>query len=526
MQRYNIIIIGTGAGGSTIAHKLAPSGKSILILERGDFIPREKENWEQEEVFTKGRYRSNVEAMYDKDDKPFYPFTHYCVGGNTKFYGAALLRLRESDFKEVKHYGGTSPAWPIDYNDLEKYYTEAEHLYSVHGERGHDVTEPKASAPYAHAPLPMEDDMKELYEQMLGLGYHPFPCPVAVRLHENEKAAAPTHLSNFDGFPDLTEAKADAHVVALRTALQHDNVTLMINCFAEKLNTDATSKRVNSVEVMHDGKKKIFFADTFIVCCGAINTAALMLRSANDKHPNGLANSSGQVGRNYMQHNNGALIVVSDKQNRSQFQKAFGLADFYHGADDSALPLGAIQLMGKSDHDTLKDLCKDVLPGMSAKEISEHSIDFWLTAEDLPDADNRVTLRADGSIKLSLTQKNREAYDKLKVKMKNIIATLATKDAAFKHATFVGYDLGVSGVSHQNGTMRFGADASTSVLDINCKTHDLENVYVADASFFPSCGAVNPSLTIMANALRVGEHILKTFAMSDAEQREKELQES
>ncbi len=513
MNQYDIIIIGTGAGGGTIAHKLAPSGKKILILERGDFIPREKENWDPVEVATKGRYRTK-EKWYDKNNEAFEPYTHYCVGGNTKMYGAALLRLRQSDFSEVQHFDGVSPAWPIKYNDLEKYYSQAEKMYSVHGTRGYDITEPYSSEAYPFPSLKMEPDMHELFLQFRALGYHPYPCPVAVRMDECIRGASPLRLSNFDGFPDLTEAKADAHVVAIREALTYSNVTLMTNCKAEKLMTDAAGKKVTSVVVNQNGVQQTISADTIIVSCGAINSAALFLNSANEKHPNGLANSSDQVGRNYMAHNNGALIVVSKKENRAQFQKAFGVADFYHATDEYKFPLGAIQLMGKTDYDTLAGLAKDVLPGMSAEEISTHSIDFWVTAEDLPRAENRVTLTDDGSIKLSVTQTNREAYDKLKSKLKSIIAEIAKKDEAFKDAVYIGYDLGVSGVSHQNGTMRFGTDPKTSVLDINCKTHDLENVYVVDASFFPSCGAVNPSLTIMANALRVGEHILSRLNIS------------
>ncbi|MEO8147506.1 MAG: GMC family oxidoreductase [Bacteroidia bacterium] len=527
-MQYDIIIIGTGAGGSTIAHKLAPSGKKILILERGDFIPREKENWDPVEVAAKGRYRTK-EKWFDKNNEAFEPYTHYCVGGNTKMYGAALLRLRQNDFKEVKHFDGVSPAWPINYNDLEKYYSEAEQLYSVHGHHGYDPTEPYSSTSYPFPALKMEDDMRELFTQFQSLGYHPFPCPIAVRIDENKKGASPVHLCNFDGFPDLTEAKADAHVVALQNALSHPNVTLMRNCLAEKLITDASGKRVVSVEVIHNSKKIILSADSIIVSCGAINSAALFLKSTNDKHPYGLANSSDQVGRNYMAHNNGALIVVSQKENRSQFQKAFGVADFYHGNDENKFPLGAIQLMGKTDYDTLNSLAKDVLPGMSAEEISTHSIDFWITAEDLPRAENRVTLTDDGSIKLSVTQANREAYNRLKTKLKSIISKIAEKDEEFKDAVYIGYDLGVSGVSHQNGTLRFGTDAQTSVLDVNCKTHDLENVYVVDASFFPSCGAVNPSLTIMANALRVGEHILKQvspYALNNTNQSVKQEKNS
>jgi choline dehydrogenase-like flavoprotein len=508
-KHYDIIIVGSGAGGSTIAYKLASTGKKILIIERGDYIPREKENWNEVEVFSKERYRQNVETWYDRNEEAFKAFTHYCVGGNTKFYGAALLRLRETDFREVKHVDGISPAWPIKYSDLEPYYTEAEYLYSVHGHRGSDPTEPLASREYPSPPLPMEEDMENLYYDFQQAGLNPFPCPIAVRMDENNRGVSRAVLSNFDGYPDMTKVKADAQTVALEEALKQPNVDLMVNCTVEKLITDMSGRHVTSVWVRVNGESEFISAGMVIVSCGAIQSAALMLRSANEKHPNGLANSSGMVGRNYMAHNNGALIVVSGKKNNSQFQKAFGITDFYHTSDHDGMPLGAIQLMGKSDKATLADLCKDVLPGLTPEEISTHSIDFWLTTEDLPDPENRVTLREDGSIKLTVNQKNRKAYELLKEKLKSLIRRLSVRNPEFTNAVFVGYDLGVSGVSHQNGTLRFGTDPVTSVLDINCKAHDVENLYVVDASFFPSCGAVNPSLTIMANALRVGDHIRK-----------------
>lgn len=508
---YDIIIIGSGAGGGTIAYKLAPSGKNILILERGDYIPKEKENWDAKEVFTKGRYRT-TEEWYDKDDKPFSPYTHYAVGGNTKMYGAALFRLRENDFKETKHVGGISPAWPISYEELEPFYTEAEKLYSVHGERGVDPTEPKTATAYPHPPLRHEPSMQELYDSIHQLGYKPFPLPIGVRLGENGKAgSSPVHLSNFDGFPDPTEAKADAQVVSLKQALMAPNVTLLTRAHVDRLITDKSGKRISVVEVTRDGQKITFESGVVILAAGAVNSAAILLRSGGRQFAEGLANSSGLVGRNYMLHQNGCVINFSQKLNTSQFQKSFSLSDFYHKSDDFEFPLGTIQLMGKNDPDTVLDLAKDHFPGKSFQELSTHSIDFWITSEDLPDLKNQVTLRKDGSIKTNYTVNNREAYIRLKKKLYEILDKLAEKDPLLRNATRLGYDLGVSGVSHQMGTLKFGRDPKTSVLDVNCKAHDLDNLYVVDASFFVSSGAFNPSLTIMANALRVGKHLLETL---------------
>ena len=501
--KYDIIIIGSGAGGGTLAYKLATSGKRILILERGDYIPKEKENWDPKEVFTNGRYRT-TEKWIDKDDQPFSPYAHYAVGGNTKMYGAALFRLRESDFKNTLHFGGLSPEWPIKYDEFEPYYTEAENLYSVHGERGIDPTEPRAKTGYPFPPLKHEPSMQDLFDSIRGLGYRPFPLPIGVRLGENNNdGSSPINLSNFDGFPDPTEAKADSQVVSIREALKSPHVTLLTRAHVDKLVTDASGKRILVVEVTRDGEKISFEGDVVVLAAGAVNSAAILLRSNN------LANSSGLVGRNYMLHQNGCVINFSDKLNTSQFQKSFSLSDFYNEAEDSQFPLGTIQLMGKNDPDTVMGLTKDYFEGKSFEELSSHSVDFWITSEDLPDYNNQVTITRDGSIKTIYTVNNREAYNRLKKKLYTILDKLAEKDPLYKNAVRVGYDLGISGVSHQMGTLKFGNDPKTSVLDVNCKAHDLDNLYAVDASFFVSSGAFNPSLTIMANALRVGDHLLK-----------------
>lgn len=510
--RYDIIIIGTGAGGGTIARKLAPSGKRILILERGDFLPRERENWDPKAVFEEKRYLAK-ETWYDKHDQAFSPYTHYCVGGNTKMYGAALLRMREFDFGEVRHYGGISPAWPIAYQDLAPYYTQAERLYCVHGQRGLDPCEPPAIEAFARPPIPPEPRIQELYDDITALGYRPFPIPLGVRLDESDSAAAPYKLGHFDGYPDLTEIKSDAHVIGIQPVLSRRTVTLLTRTFVERLRTSGDGREVTEVIATRDGERLVFRGDVVILACGAINSAALLLRSTDARHPAGLANSSGQVGRNYMTHQNGCFIAVMDTPNPSQFQKHFGLTDFYLGADDSPLPLGTIQLMGKPDRGTLEWLRGDQLPSVPLDDIAARTIDFFLTAEDLPDPENRVTLRPDGAIRLSYTANNTEAYDRLQHRLARIMTEVERRRGRAE-PVFLASRLGISGVSHQNGTLRFGVDPATSVLDIHCKAHDLDNLYVVDSSFFPSSSAVNPSLTIMANALRVGDHILARLGMS------------
>ncbi len=506
MAHYDIIIIGTGAGGGTLAHKLAPTGKKILLLERGDFIPRERDNWSTQAVFLDAKYKAK-ETWLDKKGKAFHPGIHYCVGGNTKVYGSALLRMRERDFQEVQHHGGVSPAWPISYQELEPYYTEAEKLYHVHGERGIDPTEPPAGEPLAYGPLPHEPRIQELYDDMQKMGLRPFPLPIGVRLADGEPGAAPPVLDRFDGFPDPSEAKADAHVVGVKPALQHSNVTLMTGSFVEKLNTNTAGDTVTEVVVTKDGETATYHADIVVVACGAVNSAALLLRSGNDRHPNGLANGSDQVGRNYMAHNNSALLAISRKPNLTLFGKTIGLNDFYFGSDDFEYPLGHIQMLGKSDQLMYKEDAPGFAPGLALDYVAKHALDFWLTSEDLPDPNNRVLLGDNGQLKLHYTENNLEGHRRLQKKLRWILENVGCETHLLPNNLYLGKKIPVAGTAHQCGTVRFGDDPQTSALNTYCRSHEVQNLYVVDGSFFPSSSAVNPGLTIMAQALRVGDHL-------------------
>jgi choline dehydrogenase-like flavoprotein len=499
---YDVIIIGTGAGGGTLLSRLAPTGKRILVLERGDYVPRERENWDPEAIRT-GHYRPH-ELWRDAQDQTFRPFTHHCVGGNTKFFGGALLRLRDDDFDEVQHHGGTSPAWPLAYADLERYYGEAEWMYHVHGARGTDPYEPVASTEYRHPAMPHEPRIARLERALCAEGLRPFPLPLAIR---PAPGSSPVKLSLFDGYPDPTESKADSHVIAVAPALAHPNVELRTGHRVTQLITTRDGRSVRQVIARHGDETETFEADLVVVACGAIESAALLLRSASTQHPNGLANGSDQVGRNYMSHHNGALIAITREPNPSAFQKTLALTDFYRRGPGSDLPLGSIQLMGRSTPADLAPLLAD-LPTLSPEQAAANSVDFWLTAEDLPILENRVTLTSDAGIKLSYRPTNLVAYELLDRTLRSVLERVLGPEVVF-----TGYRLDVSGVSHQCGTLRFGADPQRSVLNLDCRAHELDNLYAVDASFFPSCGAVNPSLTIMANALRVGDHLIERLAV-------------
>ncbi len=506
LQHYDVIIIGTGAGGGTLAYKLAPSDKKILILERGDFIPREKENWDTEEVFLKARYKAK-ETWLDKDGKAFHPGIHYNVGGNTKVYGAALLRMREADFGELQHHGGISPAWDLSYQDLARYYTEAEKLYTVHGERGTDPSEPAENEPYPLPPLQHEPRIQELYDDLKILGLKPFPLPIGVRLGETTGGDAPAVLDRFDGFPDPSESKADAHVVALKEALKHPNVTLETNSYVEKLETDTSGKVVKTVVVKKENETLRYSADVVVVACGAINSAALLLRSANAQHPNGLANGSDVVGRHYMAHNNSALLAISKKPNPTKFGKTLAINDFYFGDEEFAYPMGHIQMLGKSDPVMYKEDAPAFAPGFALDYLAKHSLDFWMTSEDLPDPNNRVVLTKDGNVCLHYQENNLEGHKRLQKKLRWILEHVGCETHLLPNHMYLGKKIPLAGTAHQCGTVRFGDDPATSALNTWCRAHEVDNLYVVDGSFFPSSSAVNPGLTIIAMALRVGEFL-------------------
>lgn len=509
MQSYDIIIIGTGAGGGTLARKLAPSGKSILLLERGQYVPREAANWSTRAVHVEGRYQTK-ESWLDRDGRALHPHTNYAVGGNTKFYGAALFRLRPEDFGELRHRGGVSPAWPVGYDEWEPYYAEAERLYHVHGTRGEDPSEGHASAPYPHPAVSHEPRIQKLSDDLAKLGYQPFHVPLGIQLDEKRRqTSACIRCATCDGHPCLVNAKSDAQTCGVDHALQHPNVTLVTGALVTKLETDASGRVVTRVHVERDGVREVYSASVVVLAAGAINSAALLLRSASEKHPQGLANGSDVVGRHYMGHLNSVMLAISREPNPSVFQKTLALNDFYFKGEDFDFPMGHISFVGKTDADTLSAGAPKIVPGMTLDFMAKHSLDFWLTSEDLPDPENRVTLDRSGKIVLSYVPNNEEGHVRLQRKLKSLLKALDCHEHLIPLQLFVGQRIPLAGVAHQNGTIRFGDDPRTSALDRDCKAHELDNLYVVDASFFPSSGAVNPALTIMANALRVGDRLLE-----------------
>ncbi len=495
---YDVIIIGSGAGGGSLLHALAPSGKRILVLERGEWLPREKRNWDVRAVQLEGHYNP-TEQWRDRDGNNLTPGVKYCVGGNTKVWGAATLRLRPRDFGEVRHAGGISPAWPISYDELEPWYVAAERLWRVRGVRGADPTEGAASAPYAHGPIRHEPRVQQLLRDFARAGVDAWPLPLALLLDEGDPKSACIRCDTCDGFPCLVRGKADAETICIAPALERPNVTLLTGARVTRLETDAAGGAVRAVHFERDGRAEVARADVVALAAGAINSAALLLRSGD------LANSSGQVGRNYMCHQNSAVFALSSRPNHSVLQKTFAISDWYHEGPDWEFPMGLVQPLNRSGALQLAEQPPGI-DGYSPEHLSTHSLEFWLTSEDLPSAKNRVRLDADGRIVLDYVPNNTESHARLTQRVAALLAQVEG-DGFDPGKHYRATRMPVSVCSHQCGTLRFGDDPTTSVLDRDCRSHDLDNLYVVDASCFPASGAVNPTLTIIANALRVGDRL-------------------
>jgi choline dehydrogenase-like flavoprotein len=559
-EQYDAIVIGTGAGGGTLALHLAQAGKRILILERGAFLPQEKLNWDTSAVFLDNRYHTK-EVWQDKDGKDLRPQQAYFVGGQTKVYGAAMFRMRAEDFGEIVHQGGISPAWPISYADLEPYYTRAEELFHVHGDLGSapavaggygssfDPTEPFHSKPYPFPAMPSESRMKAIEDDVRKLGINTFPIPLGLKRNDADPLASKcVRCDTCDGYPCLVHAKSDADINCIRQIMHLPNVTLMTNSRVTRLLTNATGTAVTSVEVVHAGKDSgvaTYSAGLFALCAGAVNSAVVLLASANDKHPRGLANSSDQVGRNFMYHQADALLAISTDFNADAYTKTWGTNDFYLKDTDPAYPypLGQVQPVGSFHFEMMKGDAPPLTPDFVIEAMKHRAVPWWLTTEDLPDPENRVTLHnatpfsvenrqpgvagahpagdtgavnetetvsdhAPKRIKLAYTPNNLKSFERLKDRWVEVLKKAGHASTHIPLHAYFKKRIPIEGVGHQNGTCRMGTDACTSVLDVNCKAHDLDNLYVVDASFFVSASAVNPSLTIIANAIRVAEHLL------------------
>ncbi|HEY9619718.1 MAG TPA: GMC family oxidoreductase [Crinalium sp.] len=492
-QHYDVIIVGTGAGGGTLARKLAPTGKKILVLDRGDYLARESSELVDTEVFKKEQFHA-PEAWYDISGEPFYPQTSYCIGGNTKIWNGVLMRMRERDFEEVQHQDGLSPAWPLKYSDFEPYYTEAEKLYQVHGSADNDPTEPPHSEPYPFSEIGHESHIQVICDTLSKQGLHPTYLPL--------------------GLGD--QGRTDSEDTGVTPALQSSNVTLKTSAQAVCLHTNPSGSEVKAVEAKIGQQSYLFLGDIIVLACGAVNSAALLLRSPNEKHPNGIANQSDQVGRNLMKQLLSVVVQLTASPNSGFSPRTIGINDFYWGDKDFPYPMGHVQDSGGILQDVIFSEAPPILstlaramPNFGLRQLATRSIGWWLQTADLPDPNNRVRVVGE-KLRVEYEPNNVEAHDRLVYRWVDVLKNVeATQPSVFNRSAHPRSDMPIPVVAHQCGTCRFGTNPATSVLDLNCRAHEVDNLYVVDSSFFPANASVSPGLTVMANALRVGDHLIQ-----------------
>ncbi|ESQ91386.1 GMC oxidoreductase [Asticcacaulis benevestitus] len=512
-ETYDLIIIGSGAGGGTLAYALANTGKKILILERGQELPVEPQNWDPKAVFIDQRYRTK-EQWLDKKNKPFTPNTNYWVGGNTTFYGAALMRMKKRDFEAVPHSDGLSPAWPLSYTDYAPWYEKAEKLWRVHGQRGIDINDQPDDPPYPYPAIMDDPGVAKLKKHFEGIGWHPSPLPLGIDRDEaHPQTSHCVRCTTCGGYPCMLKAKSDARSIMLDPIRHLPNVTILTGHKVTRIETDGAGKTVTGVVTQTDTGTQTFRGNLYALAAGAANSAAILLQSRSANHPDGLANRSGLVGRNYMFHTTSAVISVLADTFDSTFPKTFAVNDFYFGEPDFPYPMGQIQLLEYMSGQTLEGQIADIippalLPNFLMDDIAKHMVAFLAMSEDLPREENRVTVSESGQIKLTYTPNNLAANLRLTRKLEHGLKGFSLRQHTLFEPHFeIDQLLPLYGTAHQCGTIRFGRDPAASVLDTDCKAHDLDNLYVVDSSFFVSSSAVNPTLTIVANALRVGEHL-------------------
>ena len=490
----DIVIIGSGIGGATVASGLAASGANILILEAGDHIADRPENRDQRAIFQRGHFRPK-EMWHEHGGQAFNPGNYYNVGGNSKFYGAVLVRYRREDFLEMKHREGVSPAWPFPYEELEPWYSRAEQLFQVRGALGQDPTEPYHSQPYPFPPVPDEPAIASVRTRLQANGLHTYSLPLGVDIEKwLAKARTP-----WDAHPNSFDGKMDAETTALAYALQHKTVRLQTRAKVIRLETSVDGSRIETVHYLQDGEARAVSPRLVILAAGAVQSSVLLLRSASDRFKSGLANSSDQVGRNFMNHNSSAVLAISPfYRNDSIYQKTFGFNDFYLSDGEGGPPLGNVQLLGRVSGAILKANMPGV-PEWLLSRISSHAIDFYAMSEDIPHPESRVMVDGD-RIVLKWHRTNWDAHLDLVRKLKKVL-----KKSGFPILLSRPFDKRTP--SHQCGTVKMGDDPATSPLDIYCCTYDHQNLFVVDASCLPTSAAVNPALTVAAQALRVAEHI-------------------
>ncbi len=499
-RHYNVIVIGSGAGGGTLAGQLAASGRTVLLLERGGSMPLADQNVADVDLFRKDRYHPG-EQWFGTDGDPFSPQTIYALGGNTKIWGGVLERMREREFAAVPLQEGPVPGWELTYGDLAPYYERAEALYRVHGKAGVDPTEPPRNGDYPFMPKPIEPFMQELRSCLERQGTHPYDLP----LSWSESAADPS---------------GDAELFGVDRARQAATVTVRERTRVRRLHVNPSGHEVRGVEAEIDGNTWLFSADAVVLAAGAINSAEILLRSATEHHSRGLANGSDQVGRNLMKPQLTSVIQLAAAANSGRYARSLGITDYYWGDQNVSFPLGSIASGGGVLQDALfaesppvLSLVTKLMPSFGLEQLASRSVVWWATSAVRPDPHNRLTLRGN-HLQIHYLPNNREAHDRLVYRW---IDTLKQVEAdplceVVKPApTHPRGEAPLTVMGSVCGTCRMGSNPATSVVDLQGRCHELTNLWIADASVFPSCPSVPIGLTVIANALRIGDHLLASL---------------
>jgi choline dehydrogenase-like flavoprotein len=481
--RYDAIIVGSGAGGSTLAYQLTKHGLRVLVVERGDFLKPQRKTGSE----PIGRY------LYDVV-KPETPLTF--VGGATKFYGSALYRLRESDFRATTHEAGVSPAWPIGYADLEPYYGRAEGLYHVHGAVEGDPSEPPRSTVYPHPPLPHDPLVAKVVKRLAATGTAIAPIPRGVDYGPGGTCEL---CATCDGYYCQIDAKMDAEKAALRPAMRTGNVDILTGAECLKVLTDASGEHAIGATIRQNGMEKDVPADVVAVCAGIPGSAHLLRRSRNAPHPEGLGNNSGMLGRYLGGHSVGMLFpIVSPRPLGPRHTKTFAINAAYEGVSDWHFPMGVIQVAGQMPYWQNAPWWMR----LPVKVIVSHALTCFYMTEALPTAESGYSFAGDTIVSRQEPQHNAETFARMR--------SFAVK--AFRRAGFPVIARPRHYFWHDVGTARFGHDPADSVTNPDCMVHGISGLYVIDACVLPSAGAVNTALTIMALALRAGDRIAGKIA--------------
>ena len=497
---FDVIVIGSGAAGGTLAGQLSRSGKRVLVLERGAAMPLADQNVADVDLFRKDRYHPG-EQWFGTDGDPFSPQTIYALGGNTKIWGGVLERMRQKEFAGLQFQEGAAPAWELSYESFAPFYNRAEQLYRVHGEQGVDPSEPPRESAFPFQPKPIEPFMQELRLSLERQGLHPYLLPQSW----SESALDPT---------------GDAELFGIDPARAQASVQVRERARVRRLHVNPSGTEVRGVEADIDGQCWLFNAHVVVLAAGAINTAEILLRSATEHHSRGLANGSDQVGRNLMKPQLTSIIQLAAEPNSGRYPRSLGITDYYWGDSNVSFPLGSIASGGGVLQDALfaesppvLSLVTKLMPNFGLEQLAARSVAWWAMSAVLPDPHNRLTLRGN-HLQIHYLPNNREAHDRLVYRWIDTLKLVENDPACHVVKPAPTHPRGEAPLTVMGsvcGTCRMGSNPATSVVDLNGRAHELSNLYIADASVFPSCPAVGIGLTVIANALRVGDHVLQAL---------------